>query len=69
MFLFSDLDYEVGLRLRLSYSHYCSFRFDIKTGLFLVKCYNSIVSMRLRIFIFSLCMHLMYTNSVLEREG
>jgi hypothetical protein len=39
-----------------------SFRFDIKTDIILVKCYNSIIYVRLRIVIFS-SVHLIYTNS------
>jgi hypothetical protein len=38
-----------------------SFGFDIKTWIILVKCYNGIISVRLRIVIFS-SLHLIYTN-------
>jgi hypothetical protein len=38
-----------------------SFGFDIKTGIILVKCYNGIILVRLRIVIFS-SVHLIYTN-------
>jgi hypothetical protein len=47
------------VKLRFSYSHLSSFGFDIKTGLFSVKCYNDIISMRLRTI---LCAQI-YTNS------
>jgi hypothetical protein len=42
------------VKLRLSYPHLCSFGFDIKTRLFSVKCYNSIISMCLRIVLCAL---------------
>jgi hypothetical protein len=41
---------------------YCSFGFDIKTRIILVKWYNGIIFVRLRIIIFT-CVHLIYTNS------
>jgi hypothetical protein len=40
---------------------YCSFRFDIKTGIILVNCYNGIISVCLRIIVFT-SVHLIYTN-------
>jgi hypothetical protein len=41
---------------------YYSFGFDIKTRIILVKCYSGIISMRLRIVIFT-SVHLIYTNT------
>jgi hypothetical protein len=41
---------------------YYSFRFDIKTGIILVKCYNGIISVRLQIIIFT-SVPLIYTNN------
>jgi hypothetical protein len=41
-----------------------SFGFDIKTKIILVKCYNGIISVCLRIVIFS-SVHLIYTNTEL----
>jgi hypothetical protein len=44
----------------------CSFGFNIKTEMILVKSYNGIISVRLRIVIFS-SVHLIYTNTAKHR--
>jgi hypothetical protein len=61
--MLSELGCEVGLSIELEIIiTYCSFGFDIKTRLILVKYYNGVISVRLWISVFT-CVHLIYTNN------